>query len=72
MALYDISNYSQRTYKFYLDLYCITLHQIFRQNTQIEHFSYTYLRVLFLGCDGRRRSDLIDCVLVLKSHLHNE
>ena len=29
----------------------------FRQKAQIEHFSYTYFRVLILACDGRRRGD---------------
>ena len=40
--------------KFYLDLYCVTLLQIFRQNAQIEHFSHAYHRVLFLACDGKK------------------
>ena len=46
--------------KFSLDLCCVTLLRIFRQNAQIELFSYVYLRVLFLACDGKRRGDLID------------
>ena len=43
--------------KFYLDLYCVTLLQIVRQNAQIETFSYAYFRALFLACDRRRRGD---------------
>ena len=47
--------------KFDLDLDCVTLLQIFRQNAQIEHYSYKYLLVFFLGlaCDGKMRGDPI-------------
>ena len=51
--------------KLFLDLYCVALLQIFCQNAQIEHlfiYSYGYLRVLFLACDGRRRSRWSDCI----------
>ena len=52
--------------KFYLDLYCVTLLQIFCQNAQIEHYSYEYLRVLFLACDGRRRGNFVCLFVCLK------
>ena len=63
MALYKISTYSQYTEVFILFFFylcCFILLRIFRQNAKIEHFSYAYLRVLFIACDGRRRGDLID------------
>ena len=45
--------------KFYFDLYCVTLLQIFCTNAHIEHFhTLEYFRILFVACDGRRRGDL--------------
>ena len=56
MALYNISTYSKYTEVLIGFMLCHTT-SIFRQIAQIEHFSYAYFRVLFLACDGRRRSD---------------
>ena len=45
--------------KFYLDLYCVTVLQIFRQNAQIEHFSYAYMYLPSVRRKKARWSDWI-------------
>ena len=52
--------------KIYQDLYCVTLLKIFRQNAQIEHYSYAYLRV-FVSSVRRKKAKWIrsDCFMSL-------
>ena len=71
VIFHNISHIIHKRSKFYFDLFCVTLLQIFRTMLKSSIFhTLEYSRILFVACDGRRRGNFV-CLFVWSFSSHS-